>query len=92
MRQILSVTEKVTSEALPVEKLVDVMCHIDDVLSDVHNALVAIHAEVSALAPAIERGIKQAQEGINEAEDVRKDIKALNKTFGEIRSGLSKQK
>lgn len=87
MRQLLSVSERVTSEALPVEKLVDTMCHIEDILADIHDVMVEVHAEIAAISPAIERGIKQAQEGINEAEDVRKDIRALNKTFGEIRGG-----
>jgi len=87
-KNLFSVSQQVTSEALPIEKLVDTMCHMEELLFDIHEVLVAIHNDTSELRPAIDRGIKQAQEGIAEAEVVREDIRKLTAAMGGADLGL----
>jgi hypothetical protein len=81
--QIFSVTEPVTSEVLPVERLVDTMCHIETILEDMNETMELVLEEIKGLSTTMSEGIDQAKKGMEESGWVKLHIKELVDTMRE---------
>lgn len=91
-RTVFSVTERATAESLPIEKMVDTLCSVEDMIGNVNDVMVQIHEDIEKLVETAQSGTEKSNEALEESSWMRLHFKESVEAVKELTEELRRQR